>query len=95
MTDLVDIHVVSGVSMATKEPFCRVTATMSDGTQVHGQLAPAEIRTMALGFLAAAEAAIHDAAVYHLLVDELQIVDVAAVEFVRSLRDHRHDEDLQ
>lgn len=95
------IHVESGVSHRTGEPFCRVSAqgltrdVRPRVVELVGQLPPAEVRTMALGWLAAAEAAITDAAVFGLLTTTLGMPPPAAMAFLGDLRAHRADLYLQ
>lgn len=78
------IHVESGVSAFTGEPFLTVR---TEGARM-GQMSPAEIRTMALHWLEAAEAAESDAAVFA----ELRGVGMdvnACAGFIQALRARR------
>ena len=83
MTEGGDILIESGVSAFTGEGFCRISV---DGKAV-GQLDPAEVRTMALHWLAAADAAESDAAVFA----EMKTVtdEKTAAGFLQALRDRR------
>jgi hypothetical protein len=87
---LTGIDVASGVNIEG-EPFCHVTATSEDGLELLGQLDPFEVRRMALGWLEAAEAAVHDAAVFRELVSALGVAPSTAAGFVEALRKHRGD----
>lgn len=92
--DLAGIHVDSGVSAKTGQPFLTVRATgqrASDGEKIVlvGQLDPAEVRTMALHWLEAAEAAETDAALLdHMTVDLGLPLEVVG-QFVAALRARR------
>ncbi|MEU4386614.1 hypothetical protein [Promicromonospora sp. NPDC023805] len=86
---LVGIDVSSGVSLRDGAGFCRVDATLDDGTRVQGDLPPDEVRQMALGWLQAAEAAEHDAAVYAELTENHGFSLEAAGFFLIGLRDRR------
>jgi hypothetical protein len=84
------IDVASGVNVKG-EPFCHVAATAEDGLELLGQLDPFEVRRMALGWLEAAEAAVHDAAVFRELVETLELAPSTAAVFLEGLRRHRGD----
>jgi hypothetical protein len=56
-----------------------------------GQLTPLEVRTMALQWLAAAEAAIHDAAVFALATTKLGMDERMAGQLISQVREHRAD----
>ena len=88
---LTDIDITSGIAVRNGQGFCRVTATADDGTVMTGQLPPDQVRIMALGFLEAAEAAVHDAACFRLLVNDVHIDNGRAAGFVAGLRRHRAD----
>ena len=78
------IDVTSGVSMFDGKPFCMISL---DGKPI-GQLDPEEVRTMAMNWLAAAEAAESDAVV----VAELRgigLEDNAVGAFLQALRSRR------
>jgi hypothetical protein len=89
MSGLSYIEISSGVSEQTRLGFCHVTAHGSDGSRFDGQLDPAEVRAMALGWLEAAEAADHDAAVLAELIERVELDDINARAFVMGLRDRR------
>lgn len=86
---LSDVFISSGVSAFTGKPFCLVEAVSTSGDRWTGQLSPKEVRTMALHWLEAAEAAEHDAAVRAELVEELGLGDHAAAAFIAALRERR------
>jgi hypothetical protein len=88
---LTDIDITSGIAVRNGEGFCKVTATADDGTVMLGQLDPTAVRLMALGWLEAAEAAIHDAAVFQILTTKLDVKEDAAAMLVADLREHRAD----
>jgi hypothetical protein len=83
----IHISVTSGVSMFTREGFCVIEV---DHKPV-GQLAPQEVRDMAMQWLAAADAAESDAAVFAELTDPngLNLDDTMAGGFIASLRSRR------
>lgn len=88
---LADVEVTSGVA---RDPdgfrgFCHVTASASDGSTWEGQLDPGEVRLMAMGFLEAAEASDHDAAVANLLTSELGAPLEVVAGFLQALREQR------
>lgn len=89
---LAGIYIGSGISQKTEEPFCHVTCQSTDGVFCEGQLTPQEVRQTALDWLEAAEAAIHDAAVYKLLRSTGMEAKMAA-HFISTLREHRQDVD--
>lgn len=78
------IHVESGVSAFSGEPFLTIRTT---GGRT-GQMTPAELRTMALHWLEAAEAAETDAAVFAEL-SSLGLDDATAAGFIQALRFRR------
>jgi hypothetical protein len=90
---LAHIDIESGVSAFTGKGFCQVRATGADGELLVGQLSPAEVRTMALHWLGAAEAAEHDAIVHAELVETLGVEHDVAVAFIGSLRKRREESD--
>jgi hypothetical protein len=81
------IEVGSGVSQSTRQGFCTI---MIDGRGV-GQMEPNEVRTMALHWLEAAEAAEMDAMVLAELTaaDGLDLADETALGFIVALRARR------
>jgi hypothetical protein len=83
------IDIYSGVGVFTGEGFCRIEAVLTDGTRVTGQLSPDEVRQMALGWLQAAEAAEHDAAVLAELTETLGLTHEVAGSFLLGLRERR------
>lgn len=83
------ISIYSGVSMFTGEGYCHVEAALDNGKSIQGQLTPDEVRQMALGWLQAAEAAEHDAAVYAQLTGALGTTPEVAGQFLVGLRDRR------
>lgn len=89
---LTDVLVESGL---VRDPdgsfrgFCHITAKATDGSEWRGQLDPGDVRLMALGFLGAAEASDHDAAVGNLLSIEFGLGLEETHRFIQSLRDHR------
>lgn len=82
------IEILSGVTAAL-EPFCQVLVQ----GQVAGQLPPAEVRAIALGWLVAAEAAESDSAVARMLAADMELdppADLPVIaHFIASLRQHR------
>jgi hypothetical protein len=90
---LVQIDVYSGVNTEGM-PFCHTKATSDDGTLMLGQSTPFEVRSMALGWLHAADAAEHDAAVFNLLRSEIGVDAEAAARFIGKLREFRADDDV-
>lgn len=86
------IYIGSGVSARTREPFCHVTVQLSDGSVHEGQLTPDEVRKMAGDWMVAAEASVHDAAVFQLLTKDMDLDEEVAAAFIAKLRDHRHEE---
>jgi hypothetical protein len=98
--ELAGIYVESGVSHRTREPFCRVSVqgatrpppgVTAVTLELVGQLTPLEVRTMALQWLAAAEAAIHDAAVFALATTKLGMDERMAGQLISQVREHRAD----
>lgn len=90
--DLEDLSIEAGVSIFTGKPFCQILAH-NDTTILRGQLAPDEIREMALGWLEAAEAADQDAVVVEVLTKVLdrdkELAKVVAADVVFRLRERR------
>jgi hypothetical protein len=85
--DLEGIDVRSGVNHQGKG-FCTIVATAQGGRMLLGQLPPEEVRTMALAWLEAAEAAEQDAAVVR-CIRKLNLPDDLAGAIVAELRDDR------
>lgn len=84
MTEGGSIEIESGVSLFTGQGFCQISL---DGKPI-GQLDPEQVRTMALHWLSAADAAESDAAVFA----ELKIIGIEpeqAGRFIQSLRHRR------
>lgn len=87
---LAHVHIESGVSAFTGKGFCAVHAIGEDGQPIAGgQLTPEQVRTMALGWLGAAEAAEHDAAVVAELVEQVGLSQQEAAAFLHGLRKRR------
>lgn len=82
-----NVEVESGVSQKTGKGFCPVIVTGVNGEKMVGQLSPDEVRQMALGFLAAAEAAEQDAIVFGLMREVSG--DDGAGRFVAMMRSRR------
>ncbi|HEY2088534.1 MAG TPA: hypothetical protein VGH54_21265 [Mycobacterium sp.] len=85
------IEVQSGVSLFTGEGFCTVVVRDREGKQSRGQMSPAEVRDMALGWLAAADAAESDAALMAELAS-LELDEQIRVGFLAALRARRAGE---
>lgn len=83
------INIVSGVNVFDAKGFCHIEAVLDDGTRFVGQLTPDEVRQMALGWLQAAEAAEHDAAVHAELTENAGLTFETAGQFILALRDRR------
>lgn len=81
------IEVLTGVSAFTREGFCTIVV---DGRPA-GQMEPNEVRTMALQWLEAAEAAEMDAMVLAELTasDGMGLPDSTALAFIVALRRRR------
>lgn len=93
MIELGTIGLVSGVSVFTGKGFVRVAVLDQDNKQVAvGQMSPEEVRTMALGWLGAAEAAESDAAVFAELKG-IGLDDTACAGFLAALRERRDEEE--
>jgi hypothetical protein len=92
MRALSDIYIGSGVSRTTGKAFCHITASEHDGdadSELHGQLTPAEVRSLASDWMLAAAAAEYDALVVGLLIEEVGISREAALSFLFKLRERR------
>lgn len=85
------IYIGSGISARTEQPFCHVTVQSEDGQMWEGQIEPDVVRRMAFDWLEAAEAAIHDAAVFKMLTTKLSVPEEGAAAFIADLRDYRQD----
>lgn len=98
MTHLRGLYISSNVNREGK-PFCQVTlqhSTDPEGPLLEdavGQLDPREVKSMALGWVTAAEAAIHDGSVFKLLVDTIGVDPEQAAQLIHDLREHRIDAD--
>jgi hypothetical protein len=89
-TDLEGIYVTSGVN-DDGDGFCTVAAHSREGGVILlGQLGPTEVRTMALAWLEAAEAAEQDAAVLR-CIRKLELPDAVAGVVIRELRESRDE----
>lgn len=86
---LAEITIESGVAARDGSAFCHVTATDPDGTEMHGQMTPGEVRAIALQWLEAAEAADQDAAVHALLVERFGLDTTIAGDMLIALRARR------
>lgn len=86
--DLSSIETESGISSTTRAPFCIVRATNTAGDIFYGQVPPAVLREMAIGFLRTADAAESDAAIYAQFA-ELGMPDEAVASFITGLRERR------
>jgi hypothetical protein len=89
---LTNIEVVSGLAERDDEyrGFLTVRAFAEDGSFMSGQLDPADVRKMALNFLASAEAAVADAIVMNLFVTKIGAEPGVAAAFVTDMREERH-----
>jgi len=87
--ELAGVAIQSGVSAMTGKGFCLIAAELTDGTTITGQLDPDEVRTLALGWLGAAEAAEHDAAVAAELTESFGIASELVAGFIVALRERR------
>jgi hypothetical protein len=87
VTTLAGVFVTSGVNEAGAG-FLTVAAHGTDGTIMVGQLAPAEVRAMALAWLESAEAAEQDAAVLR-VIRHLDLPDGFAGAVITELRNSR------
>lgn len=87
--ELENINVSSGVSAFDGMPFCRIVCRAKDGSLMTGQLNPVEVQSMALNWLASAEAAMHDAASIHFLTKIVNLDQTTAAQFLGELRELR------
>lgn len=85
--DLTSVFVTSGVN-EQGQPFVTVAAHGHDGVILMGQLTPDRVRTMALNFLATAEAAEQEAAMLR-VVRHLELPDQLAGAVIIELRNTR------
>ena len=83
------IYITSGVNLEGK-PFCQV-----EWGAKKAQIDPDDVRTMAMHWLQAAEAAEHDAAVYNELVEGMQLDRKLAAAFIYSLRGRKLKRDAE
>lgn len=89
---LVNVEVVTGTAEdgpGSYRGFVTVRAVAADGSHMAGQLDPGELRSMALQFLEAAEAAESDAIVMTLLTRDVNLDRDAAAHFVLRMRGER------
>lgn len=86
--DVTGIEIRSGVN-EDGVGFNTVVVTTEDGRMMLGQLDPATVRTMALDWLGAAEAAETDAIVYRLLRDRFGLDFPVIGMFVANMRELR------
>lgn len=89
--DIEGIEVRSGVN-EDGVGFCHVVVTTDGGRVLLGQLTPEEVRTTALDWIGAAEAAEQDAVVFGLLRDDVGLDLPEIGEFLASMRRRRSDE---
>ena len=88
--DLASIEIRSGVNEHGKG-FCHVMARAEGGRILMGQVDPATVRTMALDWLGAAEAAETDAIIYGLLTEKFGLdLDIVG-HFIADMRDARNE----
>lgn len=85
--DLRAFQTIAGVSESTGEPFI-LTRAEGDTVTLVGQLAPDEVRRLALTMLEAAEAAVHDAALLRFLTSNGSTLEAAA-HLIGALREYR------
>lgn len=88
--ELAGVHVASGISLYTGKGYCLIAAELTDGTRITGQLDPDDVRELAHGWLAAAEAAESDAAVYAELIETIGLDTNMAGGFIYALRERRN-----
>lgn len=87
--ELASIEVESGLSDKTHAAFVVVRATGVDGSVLYGQIDPTTMREIAHNYLAAAEAAESDAAVFAELTETLELDPAVAAAFIAALRNRR------
>lgn len=90
--DVANIEIRSGVN-EDGIAFNTVVVTTGDGRMFLGQLDPNAVRTMALGWLGAAEAAEQDSIVARLLVDKFGLEWAYVGGFIADMRRLRDEED--
>lgn len=90
MIQLAQVFISSGVNIEG-DPFCHVECHGAD-VELHGQLAPDEVRQMALAWLQAAEAAEQDAIVYGILTQSVDMDPADAAQFIFQMRQARGNE---
>jgi hypothetical protein len=90
--DIVGIEIRSGVN-EEGVGFNTVVVSTQGGQMLLGQLDPGTVRTMALDWLGAAEAAETDGIVFRLLTERFGLEPEIAGGFVVSMRDLRDDGD--
>lgn len=86
--DVESVEVRSGVN-EQGEGFCHIIISIDGGLHI-GQLTPALMRSMAMDWLQAAEAAEQDAAVFR-CIRKLKLPDEMAGAVIAELRDTRDD----
>jgi hypothetical protein len=89
MKEIETIHIVGGINV-DGEAFCTVSCVSSARDLLIGQLSPAEVRAMALGWLECAEAAEQDAATLQVL-QGMELPDGLADHIVSELRRSREE----
>ena len=89
--DIEGVEVRSGVN-EDGEGFCHVVVTTGGGRVLLGQLDPETVRSMALNFLGAAEAAEQDAVVFGMLRDDVGLDLPEIGEFLAGMRRRRSEE---
>lgn len=78
------IHLESGVSIYTGEPFVKI-----DWGEQHGQLTPENARAHAMFILKCADAAISDAFLWHFLCETAGLPEEKAATALMLFRDYR------
>ena len=93
---LADIYMTSGLTKdddGTYRGFVTISCQDSAGNIFTGQSDPDEIRTMALRWLEAAEAADQDRIVMTMLTRDLEIPPESAAGFIRAMREEREPDE--
>lgn len=85
---LTDLDVASGVNREG-QPFCMILASGEDGTRLQGEMNPDELRTLAMHWNHAAEAAEQDALLFQVLTQDSKMDEAAAAQFIVMMRDKR------
>lgn len=89
--ELAGISITSGAT-GDGRGFCRVNVELTDGAGYQGQLSPSEVRTMALDWLGAAEAAETDGALIVFAQEELDLKPDVAGKLLLAFRHLREDQ---